>query len=273
MTAVLPATSMSAPRTGAPMRLCLLDGFRLLCNGVEVAVPAGGRQLVAWLGLRGSATRSRAADCLWPEATEARAQGSLRSTLWRLQRSCGPLVHSGRDALVLAPEITVDVPQFTAAAYRILSARDCPDEDLAHRVLSCAELLPGWTQDWVLLERERLSQLRLHALEILVQRLIGQRCYTRALEAAAACVCAEPLRESAHRAVVSVHLAQQNLAEARRHYEFFRVLIDNELGGRPSALFSAMLRSARSASSRHRDQVSGAGLVRSEPEAVHPVDP
>ena len=44
----------------------------------------------------------------------------------------------------------------------------------------------------------------------------------------------EPLRESAHRTVVCVHLAEGNVAEALRAYENFRTLLAHELGVRPS---------------------------------------
>jgi DNA-binding SARP family transcriptional activator len=61
---------------------------------------------------------------------------------------------------------------------------------------------------------------------------LGRHC--EALEAAYAAVRAEPLRESAHRTVVRVHLAQGNLAEALRAYEFFRTLVHEELGVPPT---------------------------------------
>jgi DNA-binding SARP family transcriptional activator len=96
------------------------------------------------------------------------------------------------------------------------------------------ELLPGWYDDWVLLERERLRQLRMQALEAVAARLafLGRHC--EALEAAYAAVRAEPLRESAHRTVVRVHLAQGNLAEALRAYDFFRTMVEDELGVPPT---------------------------------------
>ena len=36
------------------------------------------------------------------------------------------------------------------------------------------ELLPGWYDDWVIFERERIRQQLLHALEILSRRLVSR---------------------------------------------------------------------------------------------------
>jgi DNA-binding SARP family transcriptional activator len=93
----------------------------------------------------------------------------------------------------------------------------------------------------VLLERERLRQLRLHALDALAESLIRQGKPALALEAAWASVRAEPLRESAHRAVVSAHLGEGNVSEAVRHYRAFRRLLHEELGVEPSPRFARML--------------------------------
>jgi DNA-binding SARP family transcriptional activator len=74
----------------------------------------------------------------------------------------------------------------------------------------------------------------MQALEAVAARLafLGRHC--EALEAAYAAVRADPLRESAHRTVVRVHLAQGNLAEALRAYEFFRAMVEDELGVPPT---------------------------------------
>jgi DNA-binding SARP family transcriptional activator len=84
------------------------------------------------------------------------------------------------------------------------------------------ELLPGWYEDWVLVERERLRQLRMHALEALAEKLTEAGRYGVAMQAAYAAVRADPVRESAHRAVVRVHLAEGNVLEALRAYELTR---------------------------------------------------
>jgi DNA-binding SARP family transcriptional activator len=103
------------------------------------------------------------------------------------------------------------------------------------------ELLPGWYDEWVLLERERLRQLRLHALEMLADKLTTVGRYGEAVQVAYAAVRAEPLRESAHRAVVRVHLAEGNLAEAGRAYAAFRDLLADELGVVPTILMEDLV--------------------------------
>ncbi|NUK13677.1 SARP family transcriptional regulator, partial [Streptomyces lunaelactis] len=95
-------------------------------------------------------------------------------------------------------------------------------------------------EDWVLFERERIRQLRLHALDALAEELARRGSHALALETALTSVRIEPLRESAHRAVVSAHLAEGNLIEALRHYHAFRRLLYEELGVEPSSRFSGM---------------------------------
>ena len=41
-------------------------------------------------------------------------------------------------------------------------------------LIDAGELLPGRYEDWVILARERLRLLRLHALELLSQRLLSE---------------------------------------------------------------------------------------------------
>jgi hypothetical protein len=111
----------------------------------------------------------------------------------------------------------------------------------ALEVLAGAELLPGWYDEWVVFERERLRQLRMHALEELAVRLADRRQFALAMEAALQAVRIEPLRESAHRVVIGVHLAEGNLVEARRHYRKVRRLLRDELNVEPTAGLHALV--------------------------------
>ena len=52
---------------------------------------------------------------------------------------------------------------------------------------------------------------------------------------------AEPLRESAHRRVMQVHLAEENPSEALRQFDAVRVLLRDQLGIAPSAATRAVV--------------------------------
>lgn len=226
----------------ASLRLRLLGQFRLELGTETVELCRNGQRLLAFMGLRGRVSRTVLAGTLWPEVTEGHARGSLRTALWKLPRGDPPLIGCCGDALLVTPALRVDVHALTQTALGVVrgdgpALHALPPLDL----LTEEDLLPGWDEDWVLLERERLRQLRLHALDALAEALVRQGRPALAMEAAWASVRAEPLRESAHRAVVSAHLAEGNVAEAVRHYEGFRRLLDEELGVEPSPRFARML--------------------------------
>jgi DNA-binding SARP family transcriptional activator len=51
----------------------------------------------------------------------------------------------------------------------------------------------------------------------------------------------EPLRESAHRALIQAHLAEGNAGEAVRRYRRYAEIADRELGVEPSPMMRALL--------------------------------
>lgn len=220
-------------------RLTLLGGFQLECAGQRVSLPANGQRLLAFLGVTGASPRSVTAGTLWPEVTEQNAYGSLRTTMWRLRRGHPRLIDSSANLLSLHPGVGVDGRVLADAAQA--AVRPGGPADVDEVLMRGAELLPGWYDDWVIFERERLRQLRLHALEAIAGRLAGRGEYGRALQAALETVRAEPLRESAHRLVIAIHLAEHNVVEAIRHYRYVRDLMRAELGIPPSAGLTAML--------------------------------
>jgi DNA-binding SARP family transcriptional activator len=96
----------------------------------------------------------------------------------------------------------------------------------------------------VAIEREHIRQLRIHALDALGTRLTETSRYGEAIAAGLASVAAEPLRESAHRVVITAHLAEGNYGEAIRHYHSFRELLANELGLEPSPQVTMLIQHA-----------------------------
>src|SRR3712207_6618263 len=92
-----------------------------------------------------------------------------------------------------------------------------------------------------MVEQEAYRQKRLHALEWSARTLCERGLYTDALTAALGAVRCEPLRESAHRRVIQVHLAEGNHSEALRHYDGYRRLLAAELGLAPSPRMRQMV--------------------------------
>ena len=76
---------------------------------------------------------------------------------------------------------------------------------------------------------------------------LGRRSATgRALDVALRAVAAAPWRESAHRVVIRLHLAEGNVAEAVRQFRRLERTLDFKLGVRPSELTESVIASALS---------------------------
>lgn len=220
------------------MRLQLLSGFRLTDDGRTTELAPAEQRLIALLAVTGPRNRSELTGLLWPDGDERRGQARLRSSLWRL-RSKHPALLDGADTLWLGAAVTVDTATFEAAARDALAVGSALPPIAA--LDGPYELLPGWYDDWVIFERERLRQLQLHALEALADRLRAGRRHREAGEAALAAVQLDPLRESATRVLMMVHLAEHNAVEAIRRYRIFRDHLADELGIAPSAELARLL--------------------------------
>ena len=106
------------------------------------------------------------------------------------------------------------------------------------------DLLPAWDEDRLLVERERFSQVQLHALEALAVRLRKLGRYPEAIDAALRAKAIEPLRESVHAVLIDVCLDEGNVAAAHEYLRQYSTLLDTELGLRPSQRLLERVRGA-----------------------------
>jgi len=223
-------------------RLSLLGGFELRMDGEPVDVPHRAQRLIAFLALhRHALTRIYVAGSLWTDLGESQASSNLRTTLWRL-RARAPVVDALTTHLSLAPWVDVDVAGCTELARRLLDDERSPSRLEVNALADQGELLPDWYDEWLTVERERMRQRRLHALEAACKRLTVAGRFAEALEAGLAAVAIEPLRETGHAAVIETHLAEGNLVEASRQFDQLRALLREHLGSYPSARVRGLLR-------------------------------
>jgi SARP family transcriptional regulator, regulator of embCAB operon len=117
---------------------------------------------------------------------------------------------------------------------------------VAHHI-SARPFLPGQDGRWFEDRRERLTAVRVRALECRARIYIWNDEPPLAAEAARELVALQPFRESGYRLLMRAHAAAGNTAEALRVYEQCRALIAEELGVPPSpetrALHGELLRS------------------------------
>lgn len=215
----------------------LLGGFTVRAEGRSVRLPKHSRRVLAYLCLDKAAEhdcdRGVLAERLWPDSTAEHSRASLRTALWRIRRECPTLVDCEHDRVMLSDGVSVDAHHYRRRAERLLEGGDCPRER-AHLMARNCDLLPGWDETWLLLAREQLRQLRLHALETSGRRLAEQGRYPEAIDVMLMVVAEEPLRETAQVALIEAHLREGNVIEARRQFAAFAEILWDDLGLIPS---------------------------------------
>jgi DNA-binding SARP family transcriptional activator len=227
-----------APAVPQPPRLFVLGGFELQFDGEPLRLAAPAQRLLAYLAIgqrHRPVRRTAVAERLWADTPPARAASNLRSVLWRLPRPRGrQLVLSDAAAVRLSPDTEVDLWQAESRVDLLCGALSPSGSSLTDLAGLDEDLLPDWHDEWLLIERESHRQKRLHALERASAHLRERGEFNASLSAALAAVHCEPLRESAHRRVIEVHLAEGNHADALRQFESYRLMVARELGLPPS---------------------------------------
>jgi DNA-binding SARP family transcriptional activator len=233
------------PDTPPPQaRLRVLGRFALtLPDGQCAAVSRSSQRLLACLAVsRGPVHRSLLSQRLWSDSDDSHAASNLRSALWRLPRAAArPLVDVTTTGVSLSPAVRVDLWDSERHARALVQSEHGPEAAPDAGDLLDDDLLPEWSEEWLDIEQESYRQLRLHALEEQSKRLCARGRYSAALAAALQAVRGEPLRESAHRCVIAVHLAEGNPAEALRQFHAYRRLVARELGLPPSPAIRALV--------------------------------
>ena len=239
-----PAAAPHRPPRAIGLRL--LGAFELIRSRQPTLLPRAGQRLVAYLAiLDHSPTRDHVAGVLWPEAPGERAMANLRSALWRLRQPAGGLVESVGDQLRLDARLPVDLRRVAAMARTAIDRPGQVDRDGVELLVDAQELLPDWDEEWLAPERERIRQLRLHALERVSEAMTDHGHFAQAAEVALAAVAAEPFRESAQRALIRVFMAEGNGSEALRQFSRYKVTLAEELGVRPTSAIEELVKPLR----------------------------
>ncbi|MFE0921259.1 MULTISPECIES: AfsR/SARP family transcriptional regulator [Streptomyces] len=224
--------------------LQLLSAFELAYAGSRISLPMGAQRLLAFLAMKpGGTERVAAAEELWPDCKPCRAAANLRSALWHVRHGgMVTAIESLGQRLRLSPSVRVDLHRGWATARHVVSGQPllaAHDEALVEDL--SRGLLPYWSEDWLVLERERWDQMRVHALEDLAQQYQETENYVSALQTAMSAIAIDPFRETAQRIVIEVHVAEGNLASALKRYRDYEAFLQRELNVSPSPQMTQLL--------------------------------
>jgi DNA-binding SARP family transcriptional activator len=201
-------------------------------------------------------SREMVASLLWGEFSTARSKQYLRKTLWQLQTVLGDADDASGRKLLLADtdwleinanaDLWLDVALFEAACAqtRSIPAQQLEPADvarLAHTVqLYQGDLLEGWYQDWCLIERERLQQMFLEALDKLMIYHAARGELETSLGYGSHILRYDRAREHTHRLLMQLYYRMGNRTAALRQYQKCKVVLEEELSVTPAASTTAL---------------------------------
>ncbi len=190
-------------------------------------------------------SRTRLASMLWPDSTEEQAHTNLRNLLYKLRQAL-PGVDQylvvNRHTLMWQDNDTwtMDVQEFEQAARMAKQAELMGDHTMLQRALEKAmllyrgHLLPGCYDEWILQERERLSQLHEEVMEMLLSLLENQGDISGAIRIAQRLLHEDPIQEASYRHLMRLYAASGNRAAAIRAYQNCVAVLERELGVEPA---------------------------------------
>ncbi len=216
-------------------QVSVLGSFTLTSGGSSVALAIDSRRLVAYLAVHPRPQQRVAlAKDLWPGVA---VPAALRLLTDAIDGVDVPGLLDGTDDLTAPLALADDVRVDLAEAMALIRALPGIAADVVTDTTRLdADILPGWTAAWIVIERERFRQLRLHAVEERSLRLSAAGRYEHAVEMAQLAVDTAPSRESARRVLIEAHLAEGNIPAAVDVYDEYQELLRSSVGPAPSGL-------------------------------------
>ena len=193
-------------------------------------------------------SREALATLLWGDTSTEKSKKYLRQALWHLHAALNSdnelhtdVLQVDHDWLGLNPcsNLWTDVADFERAfvAAEGVAGRQL-DADKARALkdavlLYSDDLLPGYYQDWILFERERLQNMYLLMLDKLIVHLQFNGEYEVAQGYGATILRYDPARERTHRQLMHLYSLAGDRTSALRQFERCVLALKQELGVKP----------------------------------------
>ncbi len=219
------------------LQVKLLGQFDVRRDGTPVAIPSRAAQsLLAYLLLHAGIAhrREKLAGLLWPDTSEENARKSLRQELWRLRKVLAP------EASLLSDDLSItfdaSTPHWLDVSILEHNGGETASTDDLKSALTVygGELLPGFYDEWVILERERLRALFEHKMARLLECLKEGTHWPDVLDWAEKWISVGHSPEPAFRALMSAYGASGDMAQVAATYQRCVQILRDDLGVEPS---------------------------------------
>ena len=176
--------------------------------------------------------REKLAGILWPELDETAARSKLRYTLWQLRKAIG-------DQFILADKISLTFNPQSNYWFDGAALEETPGDRLTTEQLQQAvsvyegQLLPGFYEDWVSLERDRLQAIFESKIGLLLDRLVIEERWREVLEWGEKWISLGQTPEPAFQALMVAHSQLGDSSSAVRVYQRCVATLDEQLGVEP----------------------------------------
>ena len=230
-----------APTNG--LAIYLLGSLRIERDGSAIHLPRRKVEaLLAYLLLHPEPqTRDTLATLFWGDSSDAQARHSLRTALATVRKEvAADLLLADRDHIQLNPDFPcwVDLHTLLAVAHELDTIH--LDLLLAKLTLWQGDLLTGFYEDWIVLEREhyreRLRKLCLQA----TQTLRARSEYTHAIAVAQRVLTLDPANEQAHQHLMFCYMASGDRTAALHQYELCERVLAADLDVPPQPETTAL---------------------------------
>jgi non-specific serine/threonine protein kinase len=202
----------------------LLGKFDLRQGGKAITIASRPAQsLFAYLILSAGTShrREKLAGLLWPDSLEETARENLRHALWRLRKA---LEAASSTRFLHADNITISFKEspdywLDAAELEKLSENATSDELMVVLSNYEGELLPGFYDEWVVLEREHLGSIFEHHMARLISLLQEEKHWLGVLDWGERWIKLGQKPEPAYRALMVAHAAKEDMSKVAAIYE------------------------------------------------------
>lgn len=250
------------------LKIRLLGQFDIHVDGKRIVIPSrSGQSLLAYLALSPGMAhrREKIAGVLWPDTTDENARKNLRHELWRIRKALS-IEKDSNKAYILADEFSLTFNRETDY-WLDTEQLEKTDFDLQSLITNLSlyhgELLPGFYEDWIGLERERIQTVFDIRMEQLLDQLVEAERWIAVQEWGERWLTLCGVREPAYRALMLASGVRGDVARVASLYQRCTKELDENLGVKPSsetrALYEGLLKGAKV--SDHSSKIRLAGTV------------